>query len=298
MRTPFPSLTETWHSSSYPAISPSRPELFVKGRTVLVTGGGVGIGAGITRAFAEAGAACVALMSRSEKNLLATKASIEDAFPAAKVLTVVADVTDRQSVQTAFDYILDHMGKIDICVCNAGVLGTAGPAATVDPETWFEPYEVNVKGSLLVAQAFLRQATSGSFLLHIASGMSHMPAVETQLSAYVSSKAASTKLFDYIAFENPSIHVVNIQPGIVASEGNRQSGAPVLDDPELPGHFCVWLVSPEAQFLKSKYVWVNWDVDELKVRKKEILETELLDIKLDALSFKDWKLANLFEFTR
>lgn len=40
---------------------------------------------------------------------------------------------------------------------------------------------------------------------------------------------------------------------------------------ELPGHFLIWLASPEAEFLKGKYVWVNWDVDELKAREKEIV---------------------------
>lgn len=39
MATPFPSLTETWHTASYPAISPSRPELSAANKTVVITGG-------------------------------------------------------------------------------------------------------------------------------------------------------------------------------------------------------------------------------------------------------------------
>lgn len=38
----------------------------------------------------------------------------------------------------------------------------------------------------------------------------------------------------------------------------------------LPAHFNVWLASPEARFMKSKFLWSNWDVDELKARAKEI----------------------------
>lgn len=57
---------------------------------------------------------------------------------------------------------------------------------------------------------------------------------------------------------------------------------------ELPGHFCAWLASPEASFLRGKYVWVNWDIDELKARKEEILSTDLLDIKLGGVSFIGW----------
>ena len=52
----------------------------------------------------------------------------------------------------------------------------------------------------------------------------------------------------------------------------------------LPGQFYVWLASPEARFLKSKFVWVNWDVDELKSRAEEIKEDPLLlNIHLDGL---------------
>jgi hypothetical protein len=54
---------------------------------------------------------------------------------------------------------------------------------------------------------------------------------------------------------------------------------------DLPSHFCVWLTSPEAKFLRGKYVWANWDVDELKQKEKEIIDTDLLNTRLGALSF-------------
>ncbi len=52
---------------------------------------------------------------------------------------------------------------------------------------------------------------------------------------------------------------------------------------ELPGEFCVWLASPEAKFLKSKFVWVNWNVDELKSRAEEIKNSRLLTCYLDGV---------------
>lgn len=39
---------------------------------------------------------------------------------------------------------------------------------------------------------------------------------------------------------------------------------------DLPGHFLVWLASPEGAFLKGKFLWINWDVDELKAKAEEI----------------------------
>lgn len=44
---------------------------------------------------------------------------------------------------------------------------------------------------------------------------------------------------------------------------------------ELPGHFLVWLASPDAAFLKNKSVWTNWDVKELKARPDILNDHEL-----------------------
>ena len=56
-----------------------------------------------------------------------------------------------------------------------------------------------------------------------------------------------------------------------------------METAALPGQFCVWLASPEAKFLKSKFVWDNWDVDELMARSKEIESSKLLTVMLDGL---------------
>lgn len=51
----------------------------------------------------------------------------------------------------------------------------------------------------------------------------------------------------------------------------------------LPAHFNVWIASPEAEFLKGKFVWANWDVGELKSLAKEIKESMLLRIHLNGV---------------
>ena len=48
----------------------------------------------------------------------------------------------------------------------------------------------------------------------------------------------------------------------------------------LPGNFAVWLASAEADFLAGRFVYANWDVDELKARSEEIKTTDLLKIGL------------------
>jgi len=52
---------------------------------------------------------------------------------------------------------------------------------------------------------------------------------------------------------------------------------------ELPAEFCVWLASSEAKFLKGKFVWANWDAQELLERKEEIESTKLLNWLLEGV---------------
>jgi hypothetical protein len=49
---------------------------------------------------------------------------------------------------------------------------------------------------------------------------------------------------------------------------------------ELPASFIVWAVSPEAEFLKGKFVWANWDVDELVAKKEELISSPQLTLGL------------------
>ena len=81
MAAPFPSPTKVWHDTAYDAISAKRPELSAKGKSVLVTGGGTGIGAETAYVFASAGASRIALFGRREQPLLETKKRIQQDFP-------------------------------------------------------------------------------------------------------------------------------------------------------------------------------------------------------------------------
>lgn len=59
----------------------------------------------------------------------------------------------------------------------------------------------------------------------------------------------------------------------------------------LPASFNLWLASPEARFLKGKFLWANWDVDELKAKAEELESTTQLNIGLGGWPFQDasWK---------
>ena len=119
---PFPSPTAKWHDNTYPTLSPSRPELSAKGKAILITGAGTGIGAETARSFAAAGAARIALLGRREQPLVDTKASIKEKYPGVEVFTVSTDVTKADQVDKAFADFLGNR-KLDVVVSNAATNG-------------------------------------------------------------------------------------------------------------------------------------------------------------------------------
>jgi hypothetical protein len=59
--------------------------------------------------------------------------------------------------------------------------------------------------------------------------------------------------------------------------------SPLIATVELPAHFFLWLASREAEFLKGKFVWANWDVDELMDRADVIKDSLLLRVLLNGV---------------
>ncbi|KAL6908616.1 NAD(P)-binding protein [Trichoderma evansii] len=100
---------------------------------------------------------------------------------------------------------------------------------------------------------------------------------------YSATKAAIAKMFDYLQEEHPERHVVQIQPVVISTGLKSHLGVVSEDEPELVGQFALWLASSEAKFLKGKFVWVNWNVNELKARADEIKNSWLLRIPLNGV---------------
>lgn len=229
---PFPSLTKVWHNKPYPAISPLRSELSAKGKTVVITGGGSGIGAGITKAFAAAGSTKIAITGRNEGKLFMTKKAIEKEFSGTEILTVVADITSMEQVDGAFNKIEGAFGKIDVFVNNAAFLPVPKPVLSpnFDTQDWWTACCTNILGTLHSVRAFASHAAREACLLNISTCISHIPPLEPGVSAYAASKAAANKLLDYMGLENPEFHVVNVHPGLVESDMSRKSGHGGLDN--------------------------------------------------------------------
>lgn len=222
MVAPFPSPTSTWHSTTYPSLSPTRPELSAKGKTVVVTGGGTGIGAETARYFAEAGASRIALLGRREQPLLDTKVSIQERFAGVEVFVASTDVADKIKVDAAFAKFAGDE-RIDVLVSAAAMIGPQDPIRDVDIDAFLEAIQQNLKGSLCVAQAFLRYASPNAVAIDVNSSAAHLN-FGPGFAAYSVAKLAIFRLWDSLAFGNPDLSIFHTQPGIVDTAMNKEAG--------------------------------------------------------------------------
>lgn len=228
----FKSFTKTWHNTSYPAISPSRPELSAAGKIVFVTGGGTGIGLATAAAFAEAGAKAVAIFGRRVDKLKSAVEEILKANPNGTTMVVFesVDLSKRAAVDVAFAEALKQVGgsKIDVFVSNAGILQKPGPLANYDEQAFRDGLELNMIGAFNAIQGMFPLLAPKAKVFNITSGIAHISALPG-VWAYAATKLANTKMFDYLQAENPDLHVVNIQPGVVETALNIESGFPGQD---------------------------------------------------------------------
>ena len=98
---------------------------------------------------------------------------------------------------------------------------------------------------------------------------------------------------EYLASENPNVRAYSLHPGIIDTEMSRKSVAmsnePVKlrwDNVSVASDFMVWLSSGEGKETvpSGRFVWANWDVEELNARKKELWDNpKALTVSLDAV---------------
>lgn len=119
----------------------------LEAKHALITGGGTGIGAAIARRLDQLGAN-VTLVGRRKEPLEVTAATLRNAH------AVAADVTDEESVSTAFDQARQSYGEIAILINNAGAAESA-PITKTSFESWQRLLAVNLTGAFLCARAFL-----------------------------------------------------------------------------------------------------------------------------------------------
>jgi NAD(P)-dependent dehydrogenase (short-subunit alcohol dehydrogenase family) len=194
-------------------------QLSLTDRTVLVTGGGSGIGRGVATAVVAAGANAM-LVGRNVDRLAAAADAIKAAGGAGSVRYEPADVTNEEEVARVVDAATAWTGRLQGVVHCAGGSETIGPITQVDSDAWRRTVDLNVNGTMYVLKHSARELVrggGGSFI-----GISSIAASNTHrwFGAYGVSKSAIDHLMQLAADElGPSWVRVNcIRPGLIRTE--------------------------------------------------------------------------------
>lgn len=298
--------TKKVHRTSYPSIDPARPELSQAGRTVLITGGGTGIGLAIGKSFAQAGAKRVIIVSRRANVLENAAKAIEEVAKVAgkdtEVIHQTLDVTDKAGIAELWSGLKEKGIIVDVLVLNAAKFSMMHPLFELGSDQIWSMFEANVHGPLMLSEAFVKQGGEGQkVLINVSTQAIHMfdadqLIIASKVPAYGLTKNSGTLLVQQIAAEvDPEkVHVVSYHPGVIYAGGWEDAGVPndilPFDDPSLPGAEAVWLASPEARFLHGRFIWASWDVDELKsdeIRKAIAEDVDFLKIGVHGLKGAD-----------
>ena len=142
----------------------------LSGKVAIVTGGNGGIGLGMARGLAEAGAD-IAVVGRNEAKSNAAAAELQQC--GIRAISVTADVTDKTAVGDMVARTVRELGRIDILVNNAGI-NIRKPPHALDLDEWDSVIRTNLTSAFLCSQAVhpAMKAAGGGKIINIGSMMS------------------------------------------------------------------------------------------------------------------------------
>jgi 3-oxoacyl-[acyl-carrier protein] reductase len=189
----------------------------LSGKVAIVTGASKGIGAGIARFFAEAGAAVAVNYALSKAD--ADRVVAEIVRKGGKAAAIQADVSKRADVKRLFEETKAKLGSPSILVNNAGVyaFGTLEEVTEVD---FHRHFDLNVLGTILAIQEAVRAFDErGGSVINLSTISSTNPVPKSAL--YSGSKSAVDAITRALALElaDRNIRVNAIAPGMTETEG-------------------------------------------------------------------------------
>ena len=246
------------------------------GQVALVTGGAMGIGAGIVESFAADGAA----VSVADVDEVAARGLVDRLNDAGRrAIAVIGDVSSLADTERMVAETVAEFGGLDVLVNNAGIQPTASymTAEEMDEATWDRIIDINLKGQFLMSKfaiPHLRER-GGGVIINIASvqGLQSQP----QVPAYAASKGGSLSLTRNMAldFAADNIRVLAINPGTIDTPLARGAARAFGDEDEMLnlwgsshplgrvgktseiGAVAVFLASEGASFMTGEFVNVD-----------------------------------------
>jgi NAD(P)-dependent dehydrogenase (short-subunit alcohol dehydrogenase family) len=234
------------------------------GKCAIVTGGGKGVGRGITQSFLSAGAEVV-ICGRNPPETLPEADGRRPHF-------VAADVREPEQVARVIQKALEIAGRLDVLINNAGGSPEVA-AAEASPRFHESIIRLNLIAPLHCSQAanaVMQRQETGGVIVNISSASGVRPSPGT--AAYGAAKAGLIQLSLCLAHEwGPKVRVVPLVAGLIATEqahlhyGDEAGLASVgntvamrrMGRPDDIGDVCVFLASPLARWMSGGPVYVD-----------------------------------------
>jgi NAD(P)-dependent dehydrogenase (short-subunit alcohol dehydrogenase family) len=240
--------------------------------TALVTGGGRGTGAAISRALAADGWDVVVAAR--------TAAQVEEVASEVGGRAVEVDVSDVDAVDRA----VAEIGDVDVLVANAGVNQSPLPSWEIDLDEWRRAFDVNVHGVHFACRAVIpgMLARGTGRILICGSGAGHMAGLT--MTEYGASKAAAIRYGDSLSNELAGrIPVFVYSPGLVQTAMTEPLFA--VDSPWTPPENVARLVARLASgaydALAGRYIHAEQDdLDDLLARAEDVIARDLNTVRL------------------
>ena len=241
------------------------------GKVAIVTGGNGGIGLGIARGLAQAGAKTAIVARNAEKSETAARALADEI--GAKPLVLSGDVAQPRDVAKVTAAVLERLGRIDILFNNAGINIRKQPQE-LSPEEWHKVIDVNLTGALLMAQAVYptMKKAGGGKIINIGSMTSIFGAPFAV--AYASSKGGIVQMSKSMAsaWAADNIQVNALLPGWFETELTDRARVEVKGlyervlaripagrwaKPQDIAGTAIWLASPASDYVTGVAIEVD-----------------------------------------
>ena len=245
-------------------------ETGLKGKVVIITGGGGGIGLACALAFAAEGARVVV----ADVNAAAAERAAREVGAAEQAIAARVDVTSPESIQSMFDAALTAFGRVDVLVNGAGILHRT-PIDDLTVEEWDQVMAINLKGVFLCSQAALRvmKPQRSGKIVNLASMGGQLGGIVA--GADYSSSKAGVLCFTKSLAKNAGpfgINVNAVNPGVIDTPMTKPWGPELLQKriDETPlgrlgtaedvAQAVVFLASDAARFIHGTHLDVNGGV--------------------------------------
>jgi 3-oxoacyl-[acyl-carrier protein] reductase len=239
----------------------------LSGKIALVTGASRGIGRAIAQRLSRDGAAVAVNYINNANSAKETAAEIKAGGGDAIVLQ--ADVSKLEDIQGLFDQTIEHFGRIDILINNAGIRISKN-VADIDEAEYDRLFAVNVKGTFFACQLAARRLSDGGKIINVSSAVTRM--MLPGYSIYAASKGAVDQITRVLAKELGGRHItVNaVAPGPVDTELFRdgKSGEQIqqmakmaalgrIGEDQDIADAVAFLVSDDARWITGQTIHVN-----------------------------------------